>query len=122
MIEIENFTKRLHEALDESEEKENDESDLSVEQQASTASAATLVGISDSKKRTLGRDELPLSSSHSAELNTDHGCLFSQAATVSSTSEGDKYTLEVGKQHSFRIHRELECNLKIMQVYKAQFF
>ncbi|VDK73890.1 unnamed protein product [Litomosoides sigmodontis] len=94
VIEIENFTKRLHEALDESEEKENDESDLSAEQQGSMVSASTPVAISDSKKRTLGRDELPLSSSHSAELNTDHGC---QATTVSSTTEGDKYTLEAKK-------------------------
>lgn len=97
MIEIEKFAKRLHEALDESEEKENDESDLGIEQQSTTVPATIPVAISGSKKRTLGEDELPLSSSHDAELNTDHGCLFSQTPTTSTTTEDDKYILEVGK-------------------------
>lgn len=101
VIEIEKFAKRLHEALDESEEKENDESDLSVEQQGTTVPATTPIAVPASKKRTLGRDELPLSSSHGAELNTDHGCLFSQAATASATTEDDKYILEVGFYISF---------------------
>uniref|UniRef100_A0A1I7VYL9 Homeobox domain-containing protein n=1 Tax=Loa loa TaxID=7209 RepID=A0A1I7VYL9_LOALO len=79
IIEVENFARRLHEALDESEEKENDESDLSVEQQSITVPPTTPVAVSESKKRTLGKDELPLSSSYDTELNTDNGCLFSQA-------------------------------------------
>uniref|UniRef100_A0A0R3RRJ7 Homeobox domain-containing protein n=1 Tax=Elaeophora elaphi TaxID=1147741 RepID=A0A0R3RRJ7_9BILA len=97
VIEIEKFAKRLHEALDESEEKENDETDLSVEQQGTTVPVTVPVAISGSKKRTLGRDELPLSSSHGAELNTDHECLFSQATTASATAEDDKYILEAKK-------------------------
>ncbi|CAG9534787.1 unnamed protein product [Cercopithifilaria johnstoni] len=97
VIEIEKFAKRLQEALDENEEKENDENDLSGEQQDITVPATTPVTISDSKKRTLGRDELPLSSSHGAEYNTDHECLFNQAATASATTEDDKYILETKK-------------------------
>ncbi|VDK73384.1 unnamed protein product [Onchocerca ochengi] len=96
-IEIEKFAKRLHEALDENEEKENDESDLSLEQQNISVPVTTSVGVSGSKKRTLGRDELPLSSSHGAELNIDHGCLFTQAAATSATNEDDKYKLETKK-------------------------
>ncbi|VIO96827.1 Uncharacterized protein BM_BM7351 [Brugia malayi] len=98
VTEIEKFAKRLHEALDESEEKENDESDLSVEQQNTVVPITTpVVAVSGTKKRTLGRDELPLSSSHDAELNTDHGYLFSQATTASATADDDKYILETKK-------------------------
>ncbi|KAM3721582.1 Zinc finger homeobox protein [Dirofilaria immitis] len=96
-IEIEKFAKRLHETVDESEEKENDESDLSVEQQNVTVPVITSVSVSGSKKRTLGKDELPLSSSHGAELNTDQGCLFTQAEAASARNEDDKYILEVKK-------------------------
>ncbi|KAL3998079.1 Homeobox domain family protein [Acanthocheilonema viteae] len=99
VIEIEKFAKRLHEALDESEEKENDETDLSVEQQGTTVPVTTQISISGSKKRTLGRDELPLNSSHDAELNTntEHGYLFNQVSTASATAEDDKYILEAKK-------------------------
>uniref|UniRef100_A0A915Q0U0 Uncharacterized protein n=1 Tax=Setaria digitata TaxID=48799 RepID=A0A915Q0U0_9BILA len=93
-IEIEIFARRLHEALDESEEKENDESDLSVEQPSTTVPVTTSVVAPGSKKRTLGKDELPLSSNHGAELNVDHGCLLSQ---VAGSNEDDKYILEAKK-------------------------
>ncbi|VDM98638.1 unnamed protein product [Thelazia callipaeda] len=95
--EIENFAKRLHEVLDDNEEKENDESDLSAEQASTAEQPLTPVSSCSAKKRTLSRDELPLSSSHGAELNSECAFSLNQSSTTSVTNEDDKYTPEAKK-------------------------
>lgn len=111
LVEIENFVRRLHQALDEGEEKENDESDLN-EQQNITISATTPVVLSGNKKRTLVKDELSVNNSQEPELDNGNDCLFTQ---TSSTMEDDEYTLEVEHKSKWLMTFESAVRLEAVQ-------